>query len=150
VGVDSSTSVNNGSGLFDSTGCSLCHIRQLQTGNHATAALQNQTAKLFSDLLVHNMGNLGDGIAQGGAGPNEFRSAPLWGFGQRIFFLHDGRTTDLVTAIQMHACAVSGSLTALDCSPTNRALSEAGQVIGNFNGLSPTQKQDLMNFLRTL
>ena len=76
VGVDCSTSVNNGSGLFDSTGCSLCHIRQLQTGNHATAALQNQTAKLFSDLLVHNMGNLGDGIAQGGAGPNEFRSAP--------------------------------------------------------------------------
>lgn len=52
-----SASANNGSALFDSTGCSVCHIRSMQTGNFATVALQNQQANLFSDLLVHNMDN---------------------------------------------------------------------------------------------
>jgi CxxC motif-containing protein (DUF1111 family) len=38
----------------------------------------NQTANLFSDLLVDHMGEgLADGITQGGAGPDEFRTAPL-------------------------------------------------------------------------
>jgi CxxC motif-containing protein (DUF1111 family) len=138
VGSNCSTSVNNGSTVFDSIGCSTCHTRSMQTGNHATAALRNRTANLFSDLLVHNMGVLGDGIAQGIAGLNEFRTAPLWGVGQRIFFLHDGRTGDLMTAINAHAAGGS--------DPT----SEATIVINNFNGLTSTQKQDLLNFLRTL
>jgi len=46
---------------------------------------------------------LADNILQGNAGPDEFRTAPLWGLGQRIFLLHDGRTTDLVQAIQAHS-----------------------------------------------
>jgi CxxC motif-containing protein (DUF1111 family) len=78
--------------------------------------------------------NLADGVSQGGAGPDEFRSAPLWGLGQRIFFLHDGRTSDLLDAIREHA------------SPG----SEANAVISNFRQLSPQQKQDLLNFLRSL
>ena len=45
---------------------------------------------------------LADDILQGAARGDEFRTAPLWGLGQRIFFLHDGRTTDLVEAIQAH------------------------------------------------
>jgi CxxC motif-containing protein (DUF1111 family) len=149
VNVNCSASANKGSALFDSSGCSVCHIRQLQTGNHATAALRSQPVNLFSDLLVHNMGKLGDGIAQGAAGPNEFRSAPLWGVGQRNFFLHDGRTNDLFSAIKMHACAVIGSLTALDCSPTNMS-GEAVQVITNFNSLNVAQQQAILDFLRTL
>ena len=36
------------------------------------------------------------------AGPDEFRTAPLWGLGQRLFFLHDGRTSDLMQAIEDH------------------------------------------------
>ena len=71
----------------------------------------------------------------GAAGGDEFRSAPLWGLGQRIFLLHDGRTSDLLQAIQAHASAGS----------------EANVVIDNFNHLSPdTLKQDLLNFLRSL
>jgi CxxC motif-containing protein (DUF1111 family) len=138
VGSNCSASVNNGSALFDSTGCSVCHIRAMQTANFVTAALRNQAANLFSDLLVHNMGQLGDGISQGNAGPNEFRTAPLWGLGQRIFFLHDGRTSDLMAAIEAHA--------------NNGADvgSEANTVIQNFNNLPASQKQDLLNFLRTL
>jgi CxxC motif-containing protein (DUF1111 family) len=77
---------------------------------------------------------LADGISQGEAGPREFRTAPLWGLGQRIFFLHDGRTANLITAI--HAHASTGS--------------EANGVVANISALSEAQKQDLLNFLRSL
>jgi CxxC motif-containing protein (DUF1111 family) len=90
---------------------------------------------LFSDLLVHNMGTgLADDVIQGSAGPDEFRTAPLWGLGKRIFFLHDGRTSDLLDAIAEHAS--SGS--------------EANAVIASFNALTTAQKQDILNFLRSL
>jgi len=138
VGSTCSSSVGNGSGLFDGIGCAACHVRTMRTGNFTTAALANQPANLFSDLLVHKMGVLGDGISQGAAGPDEFRTAPLWGLGQRIYFLHDGRTSDLLAAIEAHANGGSDS------------ASEAAQVIGNFNALTTSQKQDLLNFLRTL
>jgi len=81
---------------------------------------------------------LADNVSQGSAGPEEFRTAPLWGVGQRIFFLHDGRSGPanggLLNAIQAHAS--SGS--------------EANRVINQFNNLSPNQKQELLNFLRSL
>ena len=130
-----SASVNSGSALFNSVGCATCHTLFLPTGNHSTAALRNQTANLFSDLLVHDMGLLGDGVTQGNAGPNEFRTAPLWGLGQRIlFFLHDGRTNNLLTAIGAHA------------NGGTDATSEAVVVVNNFNGLTTTQKQNLVDF----
>jgi CxxC motif-containing protein (DUF1111 family) len=110
----------------------------MQTGSFSADALKNQAANLFSDLLVHNMGQLGDGISQGKAGPNDFRTAPLWGLGQRLFFLHDGRTSDLLAAIEAHAAGGSDS------------ASEAKTVIQKFNTLSTSQKQDILNFLRTL
>jgi CxxC motif-containing protein (DUF1111 family) len=128
-------SIANGRSLFSSIGCALCHTPTLTTGNSAVAALRNRPANLFSDVLVHDMGDgLADGVSQGQAGPREFRSAPLWGLGQRIFFLHDGRTSDLVQAIQAHSS--SGS--------------EANGVINNFNNLRESSKQDILNFLRSL
>ena len=103
------------------------------------AWLSNQHAALFSDLLVHHLGSgLADNVSQGSAGPDEFRTAPLWGVGQRIFFLHDGRSTPtnggLLNAIQAHA----------SCG------SEANHVISLFNQLPPQEKQELLNFLRSL
>lgn len=77
---------------------------------------------------------LNDGITQGAAGPDQFRTAPLWGIGQRLFFLHDGRTSDLLVAIKAHASRGS----------------EANAVIRNYNGLSPTQQQEVLDFLRSL
>ena len=95
---------------------------------------------LFRSLL-HNLGpGLADDILQGNARGDEFRTAPLWGLGQRIFFLHDGRTTDLLEAIQAHASAGNQ-----DFPP-----SEANAVIANFNALSESGKQDILNFLRGL
>ncbi|HEY2545355.1 MAG TPA: di-heme oxidoredictase family protein [Candidatus Acidoferrum sp.] len=129
-------SITNGSHLFAAVGCAMCHTPTLHTAPSSfTPGLNLVNANLFSDLLVHHMGtNLADGVSQGGAGPDQFRSAPLWGLGQRIFLLHDGRTTDLVDAIREHAS--SGS--------------EANTVIQNFQRLSPQQQQDLLNFLRSL
>ena len=87
------------------------------------------------DLLLHHMGvGLADGITQGAAGPDEFRTAPLWGVGQRVFFLHDGRTSNLIQAIRFHA------------SPG----SEANLVVWNYFLLGSQDQQDLINFLRSL
>ena len=128
-------SIANGKAAFNSVGCALCHTPSFTTDNSAVAALRNKPVNLYSDLLVHDMGKgLADGVSQGQAGPSEFRSAPLWGLGQRIFFLHDGRTSDLIAAIRAHQ------------SPQ----SEANSVISSFEGLSEPQKQDLLNFLRSL
>ncbi|MDR3385971.1 MAG: di-heme oxidoredictase family protein [Rudaea sp.] len=133
-------SIRNGQSLFGQVHCDLCHTPSLQTtASSLTAGLNTQTAALYSDLLVHNMGTgLADQISQGAAGPDEFRTAPLWGVGQRIFFLHDGRATPqnggLLTAILAHSSQGS----------------EASNVISSFRNLSEPQKQDLLNFLRSL
>src|SRR5439155_1344286 len=106
-----------------------------RTRSPLRTALSNQPVRRFSELLVHQMGTgLADGIAQGGAGPDEFRTAPLWGVGQRIFFLHDGRTQNLINAIRFHASQGS----------------EANLVVVNFLRLSTQDQQDLINFLRSL
>jgi CxxC motif-containing protein (DUF1111 family) len=98
-------------------------------------ALSNAQVPAFSDVEIHHMGGrLADNVSQGGAGGDQFRTAPLWGLGQRIFLLHDGRPTDLLVAIQAHGSRGS----------------EASQVEENFDNLSPSQQQDLLNFLRSL
>ena len=134
-------SIGRGRQVFAFVGCGLCHTPTLRTGNSTVAALRYQDVNLYSDLLVHQMGpGLADDVVQGGAGPDEFRTAPLWGLGQRIFFLHDGRTTDLVDAIQTHR---SGGT--LKFGP-----SEANAVIDRYRALGEAEKQDLLNFLRAL
>jgi CxxC motif-containing protein (DUF1111 family) len=136
-----SASITRGRQRFTDTGCNLCHTPSFTTGNSTVVALRNQPVNLFSDLEVHEMGpGLADGVTQGQAGPDEFRTAPLWGLGQRIFLLHDGRTKDLRTAINAHFS-------------TGNSLfppSEANGVIARFANLSEADKQDLFNFLRSL
>jgi CxxC motif-containing protein (DUF1111 family) len=101
----------------------------------ANPTVSNITIDPFSDFGVHNMGaGLADRVMQGNANGSEFRSAPLWGDGQRVFFLHDGRTNNLLTAIEQHASRGS----------------EANRVIAQFNMLSTTDQQNILNFLRNL
>jgi CxxC motif-containing protein (DUF1111 family) len=136
-----SSSITNGRKLFSAVGCALCHTPTLRTGDSTVVALRDQDANLFSDLALHNMGpRLADNVLQGLAGGDEFRTAPLWGLGQRLFFLHDGRTRDLMRAIQEHASNGNSQF----------GPSEANRVVSNFNGLSSRQQQDVMNFLRSL
>jgi CxxC motif-containing protein (DUF1111 family) len=134
-------SIARGRFLFVSTGCALCHTPTLVTGPSSMAAFDRQPVNLYSDLLLHNMGaGLADDILQGSAGGDEFRTAPLWGLGQRIFFLHDGRTDDLLEAIRAHRSAAT----------LRYRASEANVVIDRFRALGEAQKQDLLNFLRSL
>lgn len=122
-------------------GCVLCHTDVLHTAKSNLTPLNQVAYSPFSDFALHQMGmGLSDGISQGQAGPGEFRTAPLWGLGQRLFFMHDGRARDLVTAIQDHASP---------CTSTT-PCSEASQVVGAFNGLTATQQRALMIFLRSL
>ena len=95
---------------------------------------------LYSDLLLHHMGaTLADNIVQGNAGPDEFRTTPLWGVGQRLFFLHDGRTDDLMVAILDHFSprfSDGGDNPAKDGHSYLYDASEANAVIERFNSLS--------------
>ena len=134
-------STSHGRLLFNAVGCNFCHTPSLTTAVAQTAALRNKPANLYSDLLVHNMGpGLADNVAQGAASGDEFRTAPLWGVGQRIFFLHDGRTDDLLQAIKAHASKGNFKF----------PPSEANQVIGQFLSLRDSDQQDILNFLRSL
>ena len=131
------SSISQGASLFSEIGCSVCHTPSLGTtqASNITASLGGTAVNPYTDLEIHHMGTgLTDNVSQGGAGGDQFRSAPLWGLGQRIFFLHDGRTSNLLTAIQDHAS--SGS--------------EATEVIENFDDLSASQQQSILNFLRSL
>ncbi|MFZ0138036.1 MAG: di-heme oxidoredictase family protein [Candidatus Sulfotelmatobacter sp.] len=131
----STQSTLNGAADFNAIGCNLCHSPTLTTGTSIFTGMSNVTYHPYSDFALHDMGTgLADGIHQGSAGPNQFRTAPLWGLGQRLFFLHDGRTSDLIQAIQAHSS--SGS--------------EANMVIRKYDSLKPSQVQDLLNFLRSL
>jgi CxxC motif-containing protein (DUF1111 family) len=135
-------SIGNGRKVFTDVGCALCHTPTLYTSKmSAVSALRSKPVNLFSDLMLHAMGpGLADGVSQGAASGDEFRTAPLWGLGQRIFFLHDGRTNDLAEAIQAHRSGANATYPA----------SEANGVINNYNSRSERDKQDLLNFLRSL
>jgi len=125
-----------GQQIFSQIGCNLCHSPSIKSGSTFYGTGQtNVPVNAYSDFLVHTMGTgLADQISQGIANGMQFRTAPLWGVGQRIFFLHDGRTSDIVQAIQAHRSQGS----------------EANQVINNFNQLSNSQATALLAFLRSL
>ena len=176
-----SPSALHGQQLFGTVGCAACHTPQMNTAPvMSTASLQNKPVNLYSDLLIHHMGpGLADHVTQGAASGDMFRSATLWGLGQRIFFIHDGRTSDLLQAIAFHASSsCSGDGGGGDnliqfgndqgdngSSSTNQnpnfgcnnlatgvayGDSEANTVIGKFNALSVGDKQSILDFLRSL
>ena len=120
-----------GQALFKQVGCAVCHVPTLTTGTNAIAALSNKPAPLYSDLLLHDMGSLGDGIAQGAATGKEFRTAPLWGLRASAPFLHDGRARTVDQAIRMHE---GQGATARD----------------RYTALSDADKAQLLRFLNTL
>jgi CxxC motif-containing protein (DUF1111 family) len=124
--------VLRGETMFAQTGCALCHTPSMKTGPNSIEALNEKDVPLYSDLLTHYMGGaLDDHIIEGAAGGGRWRTAPLWGLRARSFFLHDARTTDLVTAIQLHGGEASG-------------------VRSRFFNLPAIQRADLVAFLRSL
>lgn len=121
-------SVFRGGETFDRIGCGLCH----------TAFIQNRRTKgkvvLYSDLLVHSMGSdLADGVAEGAASGKDFRTALLWGLRYRAYLMHDGRATDLPSAIAAHDDAAGQS--------------EAHFSVSQFLRLSAEDRENLLTFL---
>ena len=121
----------NGATLFVQIGCANCHVPVLQTGSSPVPALSGVTFSPFSDFLLHDMGSLGDGIVQGDAGAREMRTAPLWGVRVMTSFLHDGRASTLPAAILAHD-------------------GQGKSASNRFAGLSTTQKNQLVAFLKSL
>jgi CxxC motif-containing protein (DUF1111 family) len=161
-----SSAAQTGENLFTSVGCGSCHSASLTTGKSPFTGVSNLVYHPYSDFALHHMGtNLADGISQGGAGPDQFRTAPLWGVGQRLFFLHDGRTSDLGQAIEAHvspgaSCVTSAGANAADSADTvtgssssatrQACASEANAVIQKYNALSASQQTEILDFLRAL
>ena len=103
--------VLKGQGLFDTLGCADCHRPSWQTAeHHSSAALSNQTIWPYTDLLLHDMGpGLAGPVAAHQAGPQHWRTPPLWGLGHAktvggpaVGYLHDGRARTLAEAIAWH------------------------------------------------
>lgn len=116
--------VTAGEAVFNRIGCNSCHVASLQTQSGVTY-------NAYSDFLLHDMGNLGDGIAQGAASAREFRTAPLWGLRVMTTFLHDGRARTIEAAITAH-------------DGQGRASRD------RFNALGANDRARLLSFLRSL
>jgi CxxC motif-containing protein (DUF1111 family) len=135
----SSPSELRGKAVFGTVGCVSCHSETLVVGKSRYTDVTGAEIHPYSDLALHHMGTqLADNVTQGAAGGDQFRTAPLWGVGKRIFFLHDGRSGPdnggLVHAILQHACRGS----------------EASKVIRRFTNLPAADQQAVINFLRSL
>jgi len=140
----SASSIADGAALFSAIGCATCHnptpgstqVSSSTPTSSGAGSLSLAAVNAFSDIEIHHMGaGLADNVSQGGAGGDQFRTAPLWGLGQRIFLLHDGRTTSLIQAIAAH--------------DNNGSEADVPADIF-FQSLSPSQQQDVLNFLRSL
>jgi hypothetical protein len=135
-------------------GCFACHTPTMVTPPQSeTHALESRNVHAYSDLLTHHMGKgLADDITQGLATGDMFRTTPLWGAGQRRFFLHDGRTDDLLQAIEEHASAgmECGDATSSPGAEPCYGPSEANQVVSRFRTLPAADQQAVLDFVRSL
>ena len=146
----------NGQKLFTAIGCALCHSPTLTSSASIFTGQSGVTYHPYSDFALHHMGqDLADFVNQGGAGPDQFRTAPLWGVGQRIFFLHDGRANPdnggLIKAIYEHYSHNRNCGFGQDFTSDGVACdSEANLTIVKFDNLNESDQQDILNFLRSL
>lgn len=116
---------NKGLALFKKTGCAACHRPEMPIDS-------TRIIKPYSDLLLHEMGDdLADGISEKQATGTEWRTAPLWGLGKSLRYLHDGRAKTLEEAIELHG-------------------GEAARTRANFRRLPRGDKDQLLNFLNSL
>ncbi len=138
-----------GQKIFDSVGCSICHIPSMKTAPVGTMlnggtfkvseALGNKLIRPYSDFLLHDVGT-GDGIVETNhpTSRNKIRTAPLWGMGTRLdrlseslSLLHDGSASSIEEAIRKHG-------------------GEASLVIEAYKQLTDVKRQQLIKFLQSL
>lgn len=120
-----------GAKIFVDVGCAMCHTPMMTSGPSPVAALANKSVMLYSDLLLHDMGALGDGIVQGSAGPKDIKTPPLWGLRASAPYLHDGRARTIEDAIRAHD-------------------GEAAIIKNRFLNLAPDQQALVVEFLKSI
>ena len=120
-----------GRSIFNRIACQRCHVPSLTTGDSPVKALRNRKVYAYTDLLLHDMGPELADICLGAATPSEFRTEPLMGVRLASRFLHDGRAATLEEAIRLHG-------------------GEAARARARFEALPATQRECLLEFLRTL
>ena len=126
-------SATQGAAVFGQTGCTGCHTPQFRTGadDARIRSRYSRTVNLYSDLLLHDMGALGDGIVQGTASETEMKTPPLWGLSASAPYLHDGRARSVDQAILAHD-------------------GEAAATRERYRALTPTLRQQLLDFLNSI
>ena len=139
LAIPKRASDNGGKALFEQTKCSVCHAESLKTrADYPVPQLANVDAPLFTDMLLHDMGDDDSDSVTGGnegmAGPRDWRTPPLIGLRFTRVFMHDGRGTTIAIAIQKH----SGN------------GSEANESVSLFNALSAADQQTLLDFVGSL
>jgi CxxC motif-containing protein (DUF1111 family) len=122
--------VELGEVIFAAVGCSACHMPELTTGSDPHPVFDRKSVRLYSDLLLHDIGT-GDGIEQAAAAPDEIRTPALWGLRFRRPLLHDGSASTAEAAIHRHD-------------------GEAKQVRENYLNLSPEDQVAVLTFLGSL
>jgi len=122
--------------LFAQSLCSSCHTPTLQTRqDYPINALAGIDAPVFTDLLLHDMGSaMSDGMQEGDAGPQDFRTTPLIGLRFYPAFMHDGRARTVAAAIDAHGASDS----------------EARDSVQAFNALTPAQQAILVRYVESL
>jgi CxxC motif-containing protein (DUF1111 family) len=126
-----SDSIRRGSRVFERLRCDACHTPSMRTGTGPAASLSGVEASLYSDLLLHDMGPALADVCGHDASPSEWRTTTLWGLRYRNRLLHDGRATDIQSAILLHA-------------------GEATAARDAFSRLSADEQADLLRFLASL
>ena len=151
-----------GAELFSKVGCDICHVQALTTAPTGTKinggsftippALGDKKFYPYGDFLLHNVGT-GDGfvvampehygkrmyetvwknfsVPEFHNGANKMRTAPLWGVRLHSRLMHDGASVTLLDAILRHR-------------------GEAEHVTEKFEHLKPTEREALLEFLRSL
>jgi CxxC motif-containing protein (DUF1111 family) len=151
-----------GADLFAKVGCEICHVQTLTTASAGTkinggtftipSALGEKQFHPYGDFLLHDVGT-GDGfviamtehygqkmykitwrnlsISEHNNAANKIRTAPLWGVRLHSRLMHDGASVTLLDAILRHK-------------------GEAEQVADKFEKLKPSEKEALLEFLRSL
>jgi CxxC motif-containing protein (DUF1111 family) len=135
----SEPAVLRGERLFAEIGCATCHVPALESGDSAIEPLRRQQVALYSDMLLHDLGEgLADHYPEGEATGREWRTTPLWGLGVipnllggQEYYLHDGRARTIEAAVALHG-------------------GEAERSAGRFAALAAGERDDLLAFLRSL
>jgi CxxC motif-containing protein (DUF1111 family) len=123
--------LRRGDRAFHAAGCAACHVPRMRTARDQNPALDRQWVRLYSDLLLHDLGPELAGVCGVGATPSEHRTASLVGLRYRTGLLHDGRAASVWAAVLLHG-------------------GEAAAARRAFIRLDPAARESLVAFLHSL